>query len=80
MSAAKRLDFTMLYSVCGDPSSHIAEALSVTSPGEKIEVVYRKGDMSVEESLKLVEESGLASVEEKSCEGEVCKAVLVRRG
>ncbi len=78
MSVAKRLDFTSLYSVCGDPSSHIAEALSVTAPGEKIEVVYRQGDLSVEESLKLVEESGLARVEEKRCEGDTCKAILVR--
>ncbi len=79
MSAAKRLDFTSLYSVCGDPSSHIAEALSVTPSGGRIEVVYRQGDISVEEALKLVEESGLASVESKQCEGDVCKAVLVKR-
>ncbi len=76
----KRLDFTSLYSVCGDPSSHIAEALSVTAPGEKIEVVYKRGDSSVEEALKLVEESGLASIEERGCEGDVCRAVLVRKG
>lgn len=78
MSGVKRLDFTSLYSVCGDPSSHIAEALSITSPGEKIEVVYRQGDINVEESLKLVEESGLARIVEKRCEADTCKVVLVR--
>ena len=76
----KRLDFTSLYSVCGDPSSHIAEALSVTAPGEKIEVLYKKGDTSVEEALKLVEETGLASIEERSCDDGTCRAVLVRKG
>ena len=79
MSVVKKLDFTSLYSVCGDPSSHIAEALSVTSPGDRIEVLYRQGDINVEEALKMVEDSGLASVEERRCEGETCRVVLVRR-
>ena len=75
----KKLDFTSLYSLCGDPSSHIAEALSVTSPGEEIEVRYKEGDASVEEALRLVAESGLAEVREKRCEGGVCTAILVRK-
>ncbi len=77
--AAKKLDFTTLYSVCGDPSSHIAEALATMTPGEKLEVVYKEDDSAVREALKLVVESGVASLESEECQGGRCRAVLVKK-
>ncbi|AEM37901.1 hypothetical protein Pyrfu_0029 [Pyrolobus fumarii 1A] len=76
----KKLDFTGLYSVCGDPSSHLTEALASMAPGDKLEVAYRENDSSVKEALKLIEESGIAKIESVSCEKGVCKAILVRSG
>ncbi len=76
----KRVDLTTLYAICGDPSSHILEALSTTPVGERIEVLYRRGDEAVEESLKLLEESGIGRIESRSCNDVKCRAIIVRTG
>ncbi len=76
----KRVDLTTLYAICGDPSSHILEALSAIAPGEKIELLYRRDDETVEESLKLLEESGVGKIELKECDDAKCKVIIVRLG
>ena len=76
---SKTLDLSKEESLCGDISIHVLEELEEIDSGSTLIVKTRLPIEAVRESLKLVEEAGVALIKEIRMEGEIVVAVIEKR-
>jgi len=79
MVEEKILDLSKEESICGDISIHVLEELEEMAPGSRLVVKTRLPLSVVIESLKLLEETGVAKISEISREGGLVVAIIEKR-